>query len=428
MADHNYDFQQHSSDQLKLLMDLIGRINSTQDLQSLLAAIMESAKTIMDAEASSLMLLDEKTDELVITMPTGPATADISGKRLPRDKGIGGWVLSNLEPQIVNDVTQDERFLGDITDQNFKTRNLICVPLCNREGEPVGVLQAINRKNGDTFEEKDVAIFKALANQAAISIEKARLQEEALQKQLYEQQLETARSIQKGFWPDQIPEKPGYDIAGNSSPAWQVGGDYYDFIPTKDADRWGFVIADVTGKGIAAALLMATIRAAIRTQIENRHPVKETIELVNQTLFKDTPIDKFVTLFYGELDFENDTFTYVNAGHNPPLVFDTKEGVVDELSEGGTLIGIQESSVYNSRSIDLKKGQSIVLYTDGITEAQNEAEEQFGEDRLKIWLKNHQELSAKEVITKLQEKIADFRSGDQQEDDTTMIVIRKIAH
>jgi sigma-B regulation protein RsbU (phosphoserine phosphatase) len=418
-------YQQEADERLHQLMELIAQINSSQDLNELLASIMEAAKTMMDSEASSLMLLSEDRSHLEVTMPTGPATAEISGKKLPADKGIGGWVAQYNEPLVVNNPEEDERFLGDITEQGFKTRNLVCVPLSNRKGEVVGVLQAINRNGGQPFEKEGLTLFGALAHQAAIAIEQARLQEQAIQKERYEQQLEMARSIQTGFWPDEIPEMDGYRIVGTSIPAYHVGGDYYDFIPTNKDQNWGLVVADVTGKGTPAALLMATTRAALRAQVENQHSPSENINLLNQTLFKDTPIDKFVTLFYGELNRQEHSFTYVNAGHNPPLTWHPDTQEIEELQVSGTMLGIIDDQRYQSDVLELEPGQKLVIYSDGVTEANNSEGQMYGEQRLKEFLLKHGDVKAQDLLEQLLSEIEIFQGDQSQSDDITVIVIER---
>jgi sigma-B regulation protein RsbU (phosphoserine phosphatase) len=421
----NQSIEQSINERLNLLMELIGQINSTRDLNTLLASIMEAAKTIMEAEASSLMLVNDDGNSLTVTVPTGPATAEISGKQLPLDRGIGGWVASNNESVIVNDPQSDERFLGDITNQGFQTRNLVCVPLANREGDVLGVLQAINHTQGNAFQERELIMFQALAHQAAIAIEQARLMEEAIQKERYEQQLEMARSIQSGFWPKETPELDGYAIVGTSIPAYHVGGDYYDFIEIHNEPKMGLVVADVTGKGTPAALLMATTRAALRAQVENRHHPAETIQLVNKTLFKDTPIDKFVTLFYGELDTENDAFTFVNAGHNPPMLVDPNKDELTALNASGTMVGILESFPYEADTIPMSVGQKLVVYSDGITEAVSESGDMYGDERFESWLQEHAELSASQLMDALLQEINQFTGNAEQSDDITVIVLER---
>ena len=404
-----------------LLLDMIAHINSTMDTQSLLSAIMEAAELIMEAEASSLMMLDKETQELIITVPTGPVGSEISGVRIPAGQGFCGWVANHGEPLIVADAQNDPRFFGDVAG-GFHTVSLICVPLRNPQGEIIGVLEAINKRDR-TFIEEDISLFSILADQAAIALEKARLQQEAVEKQLLEQELHLAYQIQKGFWPQEIPRYEGIGLAGINVPATHVGGDYYDFIPM-DEERCVLVIGDISGKGVPAALLMATLRAALRTQIENNHPVAETIFLVNNTLVKDTPEEKFVTLFYGALDVPKCEFTFVNAGHNPQILYDQNTDEMKLLESGGPIIGFLEGLPFETTCEKLRPGQILVLYTDGITEAQNPDREMFGEARLQAFIRRHADEDAQRLMERLYQSVVDFTEGAPQYDDMTLIVMK----
>ncbi|MEX0844367.1 MAG: GAF domain-containing protein, partial [Balneolaceae bacterium] len=299
-------------DQLNLLMELVGKINSNLKPKKLLREIMDSAKIIMDSEASSLFLLNEDKSKLNLSIPTGPATAELSGKSIPADQGISGWSVQHKEPVIVNHVKDDPRFAGELSiNSSFTTRNLICVPLINHNGKVIGALEAINKKGDSLFTDQQIPVFQTLANQAAIAIENAKLQQERIEKELMDKELEVARNIQAGFWPKQVPDIPNYRIAGFSKPAKSVGGDYYDYIKIPGSNRWGFTIADVSGKGVPASLLMATMRASLRSHVENNNNVNESVNKVNKIIFEDSPVDKFITAVYGELDTESHTFNYV---------------------------------------------------------------------------------------------------------------------
>ncbi len=414
-----------STSRLYLLVDLIASINSTRETGTLLRRILEAAREIMEAEASSLMLVDRETGDLEITVPTGPASSEISGKRIPKGKGFAGWVIENGQPLLVANAAGDPRFFGDLASSGFKTHDLICVPLRSTDGEIVGVLQAVNRKGGAAYDEKDIPIFMALANQAAIAIERDRLTKEALRRQLLEQELTLASEIQKGFWPKRIPSHPGLDFAGVSTPAAHVGGDYYDFIEM-GASRVGLVVADVSGKGVAAALLMASMRSALRAQVENQHAVQETVALVNNTLVGDTPDSKFVTLFFAVLDCDSRELTYVNAGHNPPVLYNIESGERKTLEIGGPIVGFRTGLPFSAGKETLKKGQVLTIFSDGVTEAQNGKEEFFGDQRLLDEIESHSDKSASEMVRLIQSSIKAFAAGAPQSDDITLMVVKVV--
>lgn len=412
-------------DRLNLLMELTGQINSNLDLNQLLGYIIKAAKIIMESEASSLFILDETTDELELSIPTGPMTAELSGIRFKKNEGIGGWVVSNNEPAVIEDVYKDPRFKGDFNLEQFRTRNLICVPLRNHDQKAIGALQAMNKSGGKNFDEYDVTMFQALANQAAIAIENARLYEEQLQKKLMEQQLNLAHSIQSGFWPKSVPKIPNYLVSGISKPATYVGGDYFDYISSGTPNEWGFALGDVTGKGMPAALLSASLRSVLRAHIENKHPVEEAITKTNNTIYQDTPADKFITLFYGRLNSEEHTFRYVNAGHNTPYLVDFNKNKVSLLEGGNVMLGIMENIQYDYFDVNIEPNQQIVIFSDGVTEAENRDGEFYEEENFEKWLLKYPDATPEELIKLLLEEIKEFANGHPQSDDITLVVIRR---
>jgi len=260
-----------------------------------------------------------------------------------------------------------------------------------------------------------------------------RLIEDLEDKQKMEQELQVAKEIQRRLLPESVPQIEGVDIAAMNVPSTQVGGDYYDFIPIDDK-RWGIMIADVSGKGVPAGILMGTTRSAFRTQLalfpahmtdmEVEYSVPLTISKMNSFLYKDTESHKFVTIFYGILDVEKKSFTYTNAGHNPQLLYRPQDKTELLLTAGGIMVGVMEDAPFEKDTVVLKVGDALVLYTDGITDAINQEEEFFGEERLFQLVKEHSSLSAQELLDKIYGEITDFSKGAPQFDDITLIVLK----
>ncbi len=415
--------QMCSYSQSCILLDLVARINSAMDNSTLLSTIMESAKVITDAEASSLMLLDGTTRELIVTLPTGPAGAEISGIRIPAGKGFGGWVVEHRRPLVVEDASKDARFFGDIAKSGFRTRSLLCVPLCNADGDVIGVLQAVNKRDGGIFTGKDIPVFMDLADQASIALEKARQHQLAMEKKLMEQQLELAHSIQTSLWPKRLPTYSGFEFAAISIPATHVGGDYYDFIPLGEYSC-AVTIGDVCGKGVPAAILMAMLRAMLRAESENAQPIEESIRRINHVLVQDTPPGEFVTLFYGMLNTRTKELTYVNAGHNPPYLYDLHTDEIIALSGEGPVVGILDDYPFQADGIALRPGQVVVFYTDGVTESMNHSEEQFGDKHLKELIRENARQSAQTILDHIYAKIVQHVAGAPQHDDLTMVIMK----
>ena len=412
----------HSTNRLLHLVDLVGEINSSQETDSLLESIMRAAQEVMEAEASSLMLLDPETGELVITVPTGPAGSAVSGIRIPPGEGFGGWVVENRQPLLVEDAAKDPRFFGDVAGSQFQTRDLVCVPMTSSRGEILGALQAINHKGSERFQERDVALLTALSAQAAIALERDRLLKESIQKELLENELRLATDIQAGFWPGEVAEYENVSFAGDSRPARHVGGDYYDFVPI-DEQQVALVIADVSGKEVGAALMMAELRAVLRARLKSLLPLEDVVGAVNDVLVEDTPLDKFATLFVGILNTDDLVFQYVNAGHDPPFLL-RAGGKLHELREGGPIVGFKQGLAFLSGEEELDSGDLLVMFTDGVTETQRAPEEFFGRERLTAEIRNHREKSPRELIRRIQNTLESFQGDQPQHDDVTLVVAR----
>ena len=412
---------------LNLLMELVAKINSNLELKNILKEIMNATKEIMSAEASSLFLLSEDKKDLILTVPTGPLTAELSGKKIPLTSGISGWVIQNKKLAVVKDVSKDSRFGGDLgKGSSFKTKNIICVPLINHNNEVIGALQAINSLQLEKFGQDNAAIFQTMANQAAIAVENALLHKERLNNQLLNKEIELASTIQSGFWPKKQPMISNYKVAGCSIPAKNVGGDYFDYISLPNKNNWGFTVADVTGKGVSAALLMATMRASLRSHLEYSNTPNISLTKVNELIFNDSPLDKFITAIYCELDSIKNTIRYVNAGHNNPYVLDVEKNSISTLDVGGLMLGILDTVKYDEEVYEIKSNQKIILYSDGITEARDVKGDFYGEKRFENWLLDNKNLDPDAMVKGITEELIHFRNEAEQSDDITIIVIQRL--
>lgn len=411
---------------IRLLLDIVGKFNSTMDPSRLLHDIIESTKGMVEAEASSLFLLSDGGKNLELTIPTGPATAEVSGKKIASDHGISGWVVQHQQPVLITDVQSDPRFQGELlSNPNFQSRNMICVPLNNNQGKTIGVLQAINIKE-DFLNEEMLGLFQTLANQAATALENVHVKQQQLAAELVNKELEVATEIQARFFPQQTPNLEGYEVAGCSIPAKDVGGDYYDFIPNPEPGQHGFVVADVTGKGVPASLLMATMRATLRANIQNNpNDIVQALRQVNGDIYRDSPVDKFITSIYCNLDYESHELSYVNSGHNPPYIVRANDNRIEELDQGGLMLGIMEEIDLPKATLSIDKGDILMLFSDGVTEATNPSGELFSEERFEQWLLDHIQLSAEEMKDALLKTLRDYADGSSQSDDITFIIVKR---
>jgi phosphoserine phosphatase RsbU/P len=287
-----------------------------------------------------------------------------------------------------------------------------------------GVLCVGERLGGAPYDKPELEFLNALANITITALENARLVQDTIEKQRLEQELDLARSIQKGLLPKSIPDVEGYSIAAINESSQQVGGDYYDIIPLSDHE-YLLAIGDVSGKGIPASLLMANAQAAIRMIAPLRLPLPEATERMNTVIYANTGADKFITFFWGVLNTRDHTFEYVNAGHNPPYLLHP-DGSYEPLTAGGLILGVLEiAPAYESGLVRLDRGDTIITFTDGVNEAMSIEMKIFGDDRLLSLLTSNTSLSPQEIIDTVKRAILDFTKGEKQSDDITMLVAQR---
>ena len=297
----------------------------------------------------------------------------------------------------------------------------VLVPM-RLQDETRGILALGPKISGTDFNSGDLEFLTTLGNQAMTSLENARLFEETLEKQRMEEELNLARNIQQGLLPSELPQLNNYEIAAVNIPSREVGGDYFDVIHISE-NKYGIAIADVSGKGAGAALLMANLQASLHALSASNIGIGEMVSRINNLIYQNTALDKFITFFYGELDTNKNTFTYCNAGHNPPYRVD-KNGNTVELMVGGIVLGMMKNQVFETATVVIKPGDRIVMFTDGITEAMNEKEEEFGEGRLKKLIQKYPDISSQKLMDKVISEVKEFSSGVPQNDDITLIVLK----
>lgn len=405
--------------ELSMLNDIARVISSTMEVDKILETVLKGAIKAADAEQGSIMLISKESDAPLKTLIRGMDTN--KGKAPYRlGTGLSGWMIKNQRPLIIDDINTEPRFRG-LRIEGSGIRSILSVPLLCKD-TLIGVISLFNKKTGGPFTKDDLRLLSIIATQSAQVIENARLYEEEQQLRLIENELRMAYDIQMSLLPQETPEIEGMDIAGVSLPARIVGGDYYDFIKL-DRDRLGVVIGDVSGKGIPAALLMSNIQATLRGQCLITPSVGECMSKANYLLHHCTDPEKFATLVYGIVDTKRGYFTYTNAGHNPPLLFD-REGNWRLLDTGGIVLGMLEHFPYKEESIRLKTGDLIVMYSDGITEVMNEKEEDFGQERLIQLIFENRGLPSKKLLEKIIQRAKDFSKAVAQEDDMTAVVLK----
>jgi sigma-B regulation protein RsbU (phosphoserine phosphatase) len=310
-------------------------------------------------------------------------------------------------------------------------RSILCVPLKTKE-KIIGVTYVDNRLQAGIFSSADLDLLSAIASSAAIAIEYARLYQVAVEKGRMERELQMARRVQNSLLPAEIPQVSGWDFAVRWQPAREVGGDYYDFIPVirsrSSSSKLGLVIADVTDKGMPAALFMAFTRSIIRASMSRAdYPVASLIQ-ANELICAESNKGLFVTLFYVQLDLSTGEMTYVNAGHNPAIHcrMNDKEPEVTLLPATGMPLGVEPDQTFEQRSLALQSQEFIVMYTDGVTDALNNAGQDFGLERLQEVIKANATTSATSLLDAIIEAVNNFTGAITPFDDITILVAKKL--
>jgi sigma-B regulation protein RsbU (phosphoserine phosphatase) len=320
---------------------------------------------------------------------------------------------------------EDIFYCDDDHDCPFLEKNGIRLVIALRfQNEKIGVVGVGAPANKEEYGKEQVNFLQSLGNLALLTIQKTLLLEEQIEKRQMEEELNLAKTIQEGLLPSPIPTIQNYDLQAINISSRQVGGDYFDIIETPDGGSL-LAIADVTGKGVPASLLMANLQSMLHALAPIDISLAEATGSINNIIHDNTPADKFITFFWGKLSVDGSRFDYVNAGHNNPLLFREGEAEPVELSKGGVILGaLPTFSPYEMASIEMKKGDLLVLYTDGVTEAMNpELTEEYDEHRLIECLKRHRDTSAKEIMDTVIEDINAFSNGVQY-DDITLLVLK----
>ncbi|MDP8217256.1 MAG: SpoIIE family protein phosphatase [Candidatus Theseobacter exili] len=406
--------------QLTGLMEIGTIINSTLELQELLKIVMEIAKKVMNAEASSLLLVDEQNGRLYYEVALGDKAEEVKKLHLDIGQGIAGWVANEDKSLIVDDVSKDSRFCPDHDKTSgFKTRAVACVPLKTKR-RIVGVLEAINPVDGKSFLSEDLRLLEVIGSQAAVAIENARMHGELLKKQRVEQEMEIARQIQKSFLPEVSLLCPEFSLDARNDSFWEVGGDFYDIVKFPKG-RIGVLIGDVSGKGVPAALLMVKAMTDFRFECTRFSKAEKVIEGLNMRLVQREIMGMFITLCYMVFDPVNKIIEIVNSGHPPVLRL--RKGKVEFLEDPNEIppVGIFPDQQFSSFILNFEAHDRFFLYTDGLAEARNSLNEEFGLSRL-LNAFRLSEGSESPVDTIFQEVI-EFSGKEGIKDDLTAVCI-----
>jgi sigma-B regulation protein RsbU (phosphoserine phosphatase) len=408
----------HEMDRLRTLVEASKLINSSIEPDALFGSILTVARNELHVERGTLYFVDEAKQE-IWTKIAGELASEI---RLPIGKGLAGTVAATGDPVILHDAYSDARFDRSLDQKTgYRTRSMLCVPIRNRRQKIVGVLQLLNKTDG-TFGPRDLDFLSGISDHMAIAMENATLHIELLEKQRMEQELQLGREIQSRLLPHPPVDVIATELAALSLPCYEVGGDYYDFLELPDGDI-GLAIGDVSGKGVSAALIMSSVQAALRVAAPIEEDLANLVSRLNALIFRSARGRKYATFFFGRYTPTTGLLRYVNAGHNPPFV--AFDGQLEELSSSGKPIGIFAESSYHEIETQLPPGSTLFLYTDGLNEAENPAEEEFGMSRLRELFTEQQARAAGEIPARVLEAITRFERGARAADDKTIVVMRR---
>jgi serine phosphatase RsbU (regulator of sigma subunit) len=411
-----FDAAERRSLEREVLLEITRTLSAPLELEEVIEEILHALRQVVDYDAAAIYLLNHRTQALELKRQMGYPEGSEKSFDLEIGRGIVGWVAKTGEPLIVPDVGSDGRYVAS----RASTRSELAVPLVV-EGRTIGVFN-LESDLDDAYHDGHMELLRAFAAQAAAAVERARLTRELLERRRIEKELAIARDIQLSFLPKQAPEIPGFEVAGATRPHDQVGGDYYDFINVSES-RLGLAIADVSGKGIPAALLMAGFRMSLLAEIRNEFAIRAVMRKVNSLVHESTDRDKFVTAFYGVLDTKNRVLIFSNAGHNPPILR-RADGTLEHLVEGGVTLGVLPDARYDERPIALDKDDVLVMFTDGISEAESPSGEQFGTQRIEEIMTRLAAASAREILDGIVGETLAWSGSRGQIDDLTIVVLK----
>ncbi len=409
------------------LLELSSQLLSRLDMDGLMGYLVEEVQRLMRADACTLLLPDEQPGYLNFRAAIGWYTDPVAEqRRAPANEVSGpGLVMETQQCLLVRDLQRDDPapWMPDwLQAEGF--RGHAVMPLL-AEGHAIGAL-VIDSRRPRQLDENEVRFFQLLANQAAIAIENARLHQEALKRQRMIEELSVARQIQLSLLPESPPVVPGWEFAAFYLPARVIGGDFYDFfdLPEKPG-QWGIIIADVADKGVPSALYMALCRTVIRTTAFTGRSPASALMRANTLILNDSQSDLFLSALYAKLDTDTGRLIFCNAGHNPALWLRAASGEFQELSTRGIILGAFEGIVLEEKRLDLAPGDLLVFYTDGVTEALNPDEEEFGVQRLREVVAARADASAQQILENIVDAVDAFAGDASSSDDLTLVVVKR---
>ncbi|MGH9819047.1 MAG: PP2C family protein-serine/threonine phosphatase [Pyrinomonadaceae bacterium] len=410
-------------DKLRLLLDITKKISRSLDLEELLNLVMDTLGSLIPYDAAGIYLIEQSDEGSPYIFKSKAIRGyEISfalvEPQLRLGEGLIGRVAQTGKAIISPDVSKDPRYFS----ARDRTRSEMVAPIISND-KVLGVFD-LESDSLDAYSDDDLQVLHLLTSQVAIIIEKVHLHEQVVEKERIDAQLEIARQVQLELLPDNDPEMPNFDISAYVFPTEEVSGDYYDWVKIFE-DQIGIVVADAVGKGMPAALLMSFLRASLRAGMQVGYASHIALAKINDLLWDSVKDNQFITAIYGILDSTNRTFVFSNAGHNPPLLI-KPDGEYRFVEYGDLPLGMFREVRYHQHFIRFERGQVMVIYTDGITEAVNEHDEEFGQERLAKSILEGIGLPAKKLIDHVRKDVADFTERKFLDDDGTLFIVKAL--
>lgn len=403
---------------IETLIEAVRKVSSSLDLDEVLDTIFDSIKELITYSAAVIYVIDPRSGEVTEFKTRGYAPESISQDFLATGSGIIGWVIRNRAGDIVADVKSDTRYYK----VRAETRSEVAAPITRADGKVIGVIN-LESDVANGYDAADLELLTMFASLAASAIDHTLLYRQVMRQRRVESELELARKVVAGLMPRSFPIINGFDIYGTTIPFREVGGDYLDFI-NSISERLCVLVADVSGKGLAAALIMVAFRAFFHATVINELAMRVVMGRVNRLVHDTTDGERFITCFYGLIDPENKRLLYISAGHNPPLLLHA-DNTSELLSQGGVPLGIFEDSRYSESVVEFRSGDILVMYTDGVVEARNAADEEFGLQRLEAVVRESSAGRAHEIVKAIINAADEYSSEvGGPEDDVTVSIVK----
>ena len=400
-------------------------LHSTLDLDALLRIILKTSTEAVGAERGTVYLMSQDATEIWSRVVAGSQSLEI---RLPLGKGIAGAVAKTGETIRIDDAYKDPRF-DPSTDKRsgFTTRSILCSPIRGRTKNIVGVFQLLN-KAGGPFDDGDVEFLDALSVHAALAVENAQLHRSALEKERQDREIKVAQDIQRALLPEKMDLAVGrFALAGMNELCEDASGDYYDFFEFKDG-RTGIAVGDVSGHGLGSALVMAEARALLRAFAKTLDDLPTLMGMLNDFLARDMRAGKFMSLFVGALDPASGDLEWCSGGHNPPMLLRAAGGPLETFDATGPVLGVLTGAPFGrGRPVRLDRGDVLLLYTDGATEAPAPGGALYGEERLEAVLRGAASGGPEAVLAAVRSALHTWTGGVPNRDDLTLVAIRAVS-